>query len=221
MENLNTPGIGENPNEAPINLMPDENKKKAEEKRPLWREILDYLIIIAVAYLIALFMTNVVIINCVVPSGSMLDTIQLEDRVIGSRLSYTFGEPERGDIVIFYTPTDKTRKTLFIKRLIGLPGDTIEIKDNRVYVNGSETPLDEPYLTDTNLIGGLTANCGPFVIPTGEFFMLGDNRAGSMDSRSWGYVKRDDIVAKAMFTYWPFSDLTWLNKSYSYDIDGK
>ncbi len=193
----------------------DAKGKKPKEKRPLWREILDYVIIIIAAYLIALFVTSFIIINCRIPSGSMENTIMTGDRVIGLRLTYTFGKPERGDIAIFYAPekalllNGKADGTLYIKRVVGLPGDTIEVKNHRIYINGSEEPLDEPYLESSFRMNQL-ANFGPFTIPEGEYFMMGDHRDNSSDSRAWGTVPEDSIVAKALFTYWPLNHITWL-----------
>lgn len=217
MDDMNKPldsVMTEDPNQAPIDLT--KKKKKYEPNRPWWKEVLDYVKIIVIAYLIALFLTNFVIINCTVPTGSMLDTIQLNDRVIGFRLSYVFGEPKHGDIVIFKAPQaaldaagrkEKYGDVFYIKRLIALPGDTIEVKDNLIYLNGSTEPLDEPYLTDSRIHGGMVANYGPYTVPEGEYFFMGDNRIGSSDSRVWGTVSKKDILAKALFTYWPFSDI--------------
>lgn len=189
--------------------------KKPKEKRPLWREILDYVIIIIAAYLIALFVTSFIIINCRIPSGSMENTIMTGDRVIGLRLTYTFGKPQRGDIAVFYAPekalllNGKEEGTLYIKRVVGLPGDTIEVKNHRIYINGSEEPLDEPYLEESFHTNRL-ANFGPYTIPEGQYFMMGDHRDNSSDSRAWGTVPEDSIVAKALFTYWPLNHITWL-----------
>ncbi|MCR5743724.1 MAG: signal peptidase I [Lachnospiraceae bacterium] len=194
----------------------DESDNPKKEEFNIWREILSYVKILIVAFIAAYLITHFLIINCVVPTGSMLDTIQLKDRIIGSRLSYIFSEPERGDIVIFYYPGDEKHKTIYIKRLVGLPGDTIEVRDNKIYLNGSETPLDEPYLSDTYLSGGSFANYGPYTIPEGEYFMMGDHRNGSSDSRNWGTVSREDIMGKALFIYFPFDDISWLDVDYEY-----
>ena len=193
----------------------DESANPKKEEFNIWREILSYVKILIVAFIAAYLITHFLIINCVVPSGSMLDTIQLQDRIIGSRLSYIFSEPERGDIVIFYHTYEK-HKTIYIKRLVGLPGDTIEVRDNRIYLNGSDTPLDEPYLSDTYLSGGSLVNYGPYTIPEGEDFMMGVHRNNSSDSRQWGTVKREDIMGKALFIYFPFDDITWLDVDYEY-----
>lgn len=126
------------------------------------------------------------------------------DLLIGNRLAYNDSDPERGDIAIFYAPDEED--TEFIKRVIGLPGDHIEIKDAKIYINGSQTPLDEPYLNEewVDLNGPLV-----YDVPDGCYFMLGDNRNNSKDSRAWNntFVKRDKILAKAGFRYFLFNKI--------------
>ncbi|MGN0501454.1 MAG: signal peptidase I [Ruminococcus sp.] len=119
--------------------------------------------------------------------------------MIGNRLAYTFGDPQRGDIAIFKFPDDESQ--LFIKRVIGLPGDKIQIIDGLVYVNDSAEPLQEDYLAETP-----AGDFGPYYVPEDSYFMMGDNRNYSKDSRLWEntYVKRDKILAKAALRYYPF-----------------
>ena len=114
---------------------------------------------------------------------------------------YDFNEPERGDIVIFKYPDDESVD--YLKRIIGLPGETVEIISGKVYINGEL--LDEPYLSEEP-----TGDYGPYQVPEDSYFMLGDNRAVSKDSRYWHntYVKKDKIIAKAFVMYWP--SLKWL-----------
>lgn len=204
---------------------------KKGPKQPLWCEILDFVIIVAVAFLIALFLTSFVVLNCKIPSGSMESTIMTGDRVMGNRLAYTFGKPKRGDIAIFKAPQlalnmgghlgKKYGDVLYIKRVVGLPGDTIEVKNSLIYINGSEVPLEEPYLEEENLVPCSLYNFGPYTLGEKEYFMMGDNRDNSLDSRAWGPVPEDDILAKALFTYWPLNDISWLSKSYEYVIPEK
>jgi len=106
-----------------------------------------------------------------------------------------FGEPQRGDIVVFKFPRDENKD--FIKRVIGLPGDTVEIRDNRVYVNGQ--PLQEPYVKEPPRYEE------KWVVPAGNYFVLGDNRNNSSDSHVWGMVPRENIIGKAWLSYWPVS----------------
>ena len=172
-----------------------------EEKQPFdWKqEVWDWVKIIVTAAIIAFVLNKFIIANSRVPSGSMENTIMTGDRVIGSRLSYKFQEPERGDIVIFHWPDDES--IYFVKRIIGLPGDTVDIKNGKVYINNSETPLDEPYIREEmDLEPPLH-----YEVPEDCYFMMGDNRNESLDARSWEntYVHEDKIIAKVLFRYFP------------------
>ncbi|MCR4745990.1 MAG: signal peptidase I [Lachnospiraceae bacterium] len=160
------------------------------------KEIIEWIAVVVVAVVLAYFVNHFIIVNAIVPSSSMEKTIMTGDRVIGYRLAYSFSEPERGDIIIFKFPDDESK--LYIKRLIGLPGETVEIKEGKVFVNGEA--LDEPYLTVTT-----EGTFGPYTVPEGHYFMLGDNRNNSADSRYWNntYLAREKIVGKAVFKYWP------------------
>ena len=173
----------------------------SDEKQPFnWKaEAISWVKIIITAALIAFVLNNFIIANSRVPSGSMENTIMSKDRVIGSRLTYLFGEPERGDIAIFHWPDDES--IYFVKRVIGLPGDTIDIKDGHVYLNGSDTPLDEPYLKEPMV----PEPPMHFEVPEDSYFMMGDNRNNSMDARRWKntYVKKEKMIAKVLFRYFP------------------
>lgn len=160
------------------------------------REIGEWVGVVIIAVLLAYLVNHFLIVNAVVPSSSMETTIMTGDRVIGFRLAYNFSDPKRGDIMIFKFPDDESK--LYIKRLIGLPGETVEIYDGNVYIDGEE--LDEPYLTVRTL-----GSFGPYTVPEGHYFMLGDNRNNSADSRFWEntYLSREKIVGKAIFKYWP------------------
>ena len=177
-----------------------ENEEK-KEKFNLKEEIISWVQILVIASLIAFVLNRFIIANSRVPSASMENTIMTHDRVIGSRLSYYFTDPERGDIIIFYFPDDITEKTYYVKRIIGMPGETVDIRDGNVYINGSDTPLDEPYIREEME----TPVELHYEVPEGCYFMLGDNRNYSADSRFWHntYVKREKIVAKVLFRYFP------------------
>ena len=177
---------------------PKRPHKEEEEKPSVKAEIFSWIRVIIGAIVIALFMDFFIIANAVIPTGSMENTIMPGSRIIGFRLSYVFTEPERGDIVIFKYPDNPSVN--YIKRLIGLPGDTVEIRDGLVYINGSEEPLEEDYLSETPL-----GDFGPYVVPEDCYFMMGDNRNSSNDSRYWNntFVTRDELVAKAIFMYYP------------------
>ena len=159
-------------------------------------EILDWAKYIVAAILIAILLSNFVIVNANIPSESMVSTIMPGDRVIASRLHFAFGQPKRGDIVIFRYPDDE--KVLFVKRLMGVPGDTLEIRDGILYINGA--PQKEPYVRER-----MEGNFGPYTVPKGKYFMMGDNRNNSRDSRFWNnkFVARDKILGKVIFEYYP------------------
>lgn len=177
----------------------------------IWNEIWDYVKMIIIVVVVVLFVNNFILINAKIPSESMENTIMTGDRVFGFRLAYglnvdLFGnhiskkvkDPERFDIVIFKYPDDESQ--LFIKRLIGLPGETVEIRDGKVYIDGSQEPLDDCFVPEVP-----TGDYGPYKVPENSYFMLGDNRENSRDSRFWDntFVTFDQIVGKAMIRYFP------------------
>ena len=191
--------LKESLNEDKLSDKPKKGKKE-EKKKTLGQEIKEYLILIAVVVAIALFLTQVVFVNAVIPSGSMEKTIDTGDRIFGNRLAYIGSDPERYDIVIFKYPDDESK--LFIKRIIGLPGETIEIKDGIVYIDGTEHAEANDYCYETP-----TGSFGPYTVPEGCYFMMGDNRNNSHDSRYWEnpYVAKDKILGKALLRYWPIN----------------
>ena len=166
---------------------------------------------IIIVVVVVLVINNVVLINAKIPSESMENTIMTGDRIFGFRLAYGFNmdlfgneiskkwkDPERFDIVIFKYPDDESQ--LFIKRIIGLPGDKVEIKNGKVYINDSETPLDDSFVAETPF-----GSFGPYEVPEDCYFMMGDNRNNSKDSRYWEntFVRFDQIVGKAEIRYFP------------------
>ena len=165
-------------------------------KSGIFREVVEWLLVLAAAAAVSVLINSFVIVNATVPSSSMETTIMMNDRVIGNRLAYLNSTPKRGDIVIFKFPDNP--KVLYIKRVIGMPGEELEVKDGKVYIDGEA--LDEPYL---NVV--TEGNFGPYEIPDGAYFMMGDNRNDSADSRYWDntYLYNSGIVAKAVFRYWP------------------
>ena len=183
------------------------SRKLDEEKEPFsWKkEILSWIQILAAAAVIAYVLTTYIIANSTVPTGSMENTIMSHSRVLGSRLTYIFSEPERGDIAIFRYPDDKEEgiTTYYVKRIIGLPGETVDIVDGKIYINGSDTPLDEPYLHEEMDMYG--KDHLHYNVPEGHYFMLGDNRNNSNDARFWKnkYVPEEDLIAKVYLEYFP------------------
>ena len=163
-----------------------------------WEELWEYVKMILIVVVVVLIVNNFLLINAKIPSESMEDTIMTGDRIFGNRLAYLFGEPQRYDIVIFKYPDDETQ--LYIKRVIGLPGETVEIREGKVYIDGSESPLDDSFTPETPV-----GNYGPYTVPEGCYFMLGDNRNYSKDSRFWQnpYVEKEKILGKAVMKYFP------------------
>ncbi len=142
-----------------------------------------------------------------IPSGSMLPTLQIDDRLIIDKISYRFSNPVRGDIVVF-NPTAQLEKEkfkdAFIKRVIGVPGDRIEVKSGKVYVNGKV--LKEKYLDEAPHYNWSSTMLTPDgVVPEGHYLVLGDNRNNSYDSHYWGFVPKDKIVGKATVRFWPIN----------------
>jgi len=144
-----------------------------------------------------------------IPSESMVPTLRINDKLIVDKLSYHFTEPQRGDIVVF-SPTDGIKKEnpnlkdAFIKRVIGLPGDKVEVKGERVYIN--DKPLQERYIEDKPHY-----QFGPVVVPPDSYLVLGDNRNNSYDSHYWGFVPRDNIIGRAVVRFWPPNRIGELN----------
>lgn len=239
-------------------------KSGDEEQQPtLLGEIIDWVKVIAVAAVLAFCLNNFIIANSTIPTGSMQDTIMAGARVFGSRLKYTFGEVERGDIAIFvygykckgcgqsYRETDqgvcpncgredkKNSVVYYVKRVIGMPGDHIEIRQTgtadasefhnirigkntdgssvevpigTVYVNGEA--ITETYLPEPMIVDGQQFPVVDVTVPEGSYYMLGDNRNNSLDARYWGaynMVSRDKMVAKVYFKYWPLTDMGSVN----------
>jgi signal peptidase I len=136
---------------------------------------------------------NIISARIRVDGASMEPTLVSGEYVIVNRLSYRVGSPTRGDIIVFHFPRDP--KEEYIKRVIGLPGDEVEVKNGSVYVNGQ--PLDEGYLKVK------MDYFGSWRVPAGQLFVLGDNRNNSSDSHDWGTVPMDYVVGKAILVYWP------------------
>ena len=181
--------------------------QEKEEKRSIGREVWEYVRMILIVVVAVVLVQSFLIINARIPSESMENTIMVGDQIFGNRLAYKFGDPQRFDIVIFRYPDDE--KQLFVKRVIGLPGETVTIKDGKVYINDSEEPLDDSFCPETPLSDG----DGVYQVPEDSYFMMGDNRNLSRDSRFWinKYVSRDKILGKAVLRYWPLNKIKLLN----------
>ncbi|MBU5459719.1 signal peptidase I [Anaerostipes sp. MSJ-23] len=172
---------------------------KKEQKKTSWKkEAFSWVLCIVITILITEFITNFVIINANIPSGSMENTIMTNDKLIALRTSYWFNDPKRGDIIIFKYPENE--KEWYIKRVIALPGETVQVKDGKVYINHSKKPLNEPYIKEEPV-----DDFGPYTVPKNGYFVMGDNRNCSSDAREWKvhYVSRDEILGKAWLRYYP------------------
>ncbi len=172
-----------------------------KKKKSLLREYAEALFL---ALLLALFIRTFVVQAFKIPSGSMIPTLLVGDQILVDKLVYKFRKPERGDIMVFKYPEDETRD--FIKRLIGLPGDKLEIRNRVVYIN--DKPLDEAAYAyhessrQNEFYLDIRDNFGPALIPEKKYFMMGDNRENSQDSRFWGFLDEDKIVGRAFIIYW-------------------
>lgn len=191
------------------------------EKKSVAREWTEAILIAAV---LALFVRTFVVQAYKIPSGSMEDTLLIGDHLLvnkflyGTRIPFTdikvlpVREPERGDIIVFKFPENE--RLDYIKRVVGTPGDTVEVKNKQVFVN--HTALVEPYTVykDSGVQAGRAGprdNFGPVTVPEGKLFMMGDNRDRSFDSRFWGFVDESKVQGKAFVIYWSWDGKdTWV-----------
>ena len=165
----------------------------------LWRE---HVSSFAWAAILALLIRTFIMAPFKIPSGSMQPTLMIGDRILVNKFLYRFHEPQRGNIVVFRYPNDPQRP--FIKRLIGVGGDQVTIQDHRVVVNGSILEQPDVFRHIMYENQGLYGQLGQVVsIPTGAFFVLGDNSGSSHDSRYWGFVPRKLLIGRAMCIFWP------------------
>jgi len=177
----------------------NENKSKIDKK-----ELLSWIKYIGAAILMSLFLTRFVILNAYIPTGSMENTIMPGDRVFASRVHYLFTEPKRGDIIVFKNPDNE--KENYVKRVIGLPGETVKIKDGEVYIN--DVKLEESYIKEEMRVEEEKV----YQVPEDSYFVMGDNRNNSNDSRRWHttkYVKKSKILGKVAFRYFPWPKWLW------------
>ena len=177
--------------------------EEEETQKSKLREFLEFIAPIVIALVVAMILKYCIFANAVIPTGSMLETIQKGDRVIASRLEYKFNDPERFDIAIFKYPDDESQ--LFVKRIIGLPGETVQVKDGAVYINGEL--LDENYGAEPMNNAGIAAE--PITLGEDEYFVLGDNRNHSSDSRepSVGVLTRSQLIGRAWVRIYPFNKI--------------
>ncbi|SEM47425.1 signal peptidase I [Mesobacillus persicus] len=182
----------------------------AQKKNELWEWIKALIIAVLLAALIRYFLFAPIVVDGL----SMMPTLHDQDRMIVNKLSYQIGEPERFDIIVFHAPENKD----YIKRVIGLPGDTIEYRNDTLYVNGKA--YEEPYLEEykQQVIDGpltdpftLEEKIGRDTVPEGHIFVMGDNRRFSKDSRHIGTVPIDEVLGKTNLIYWPVEDIRFID----------
>ena len=188
-----------------------------EPKRRRKSIVREYAEAIAIAVLLALVIRSLVVQAFTIPSGSMMDTLLVGDYILVNKFLYgpelpltelhlpALRDPRRGDIIVFKYPQDEKRD--FIKRIVATPGERVQIRGHQVLVNGK--PLAESYtkFADSGVRGGeaycgYAYGCEPTIVPPDSYFVMGDNRDNSQDSRYWGFVKRDKIKGKAFLIYW-------------------
>lgn len=194
----------------------DNREKGIDKGRPKKSALREYGEAILIAIIIALFVRTFLVQAYKIPSGSMRDTLLLGDYILVDKITYKFAAPKRGDVVVFKYPLQdnetgivksltetyelivlrkKVQRKDYIKRVIAVPGDVIAGRDGAVYVN--DEVCDEPYVK-----GNDATPFGPYKVPEDSYFVMGDNRSDSRDSRDWGYVERGLIKGRAMFIYW-------------------
>lgn len=178
------------------------------------RAFVDWVVVVTIALLVAFVVRGFVLAHFVVDGQSMFSTLETGDRVFVNKLSYRLHDPNRGDVVVLHQISGTSERDL-IKRVIALPGETIEMQSCvvRITMPGELTPqiLDEPYL-DPDVV--TPTNCGQDIteitVPVDHVFVMGDNRGGSMDSRTLGPISEDDLVGRAFTVFWPRDHWQWL-----------
>ena len=179
------------------------------QNRP-WRSVLEWIFIVALAVACAMAVRAFIVEPFEVPTESMISTIQVGDRLLGEKISYLGRNPAAGEVVTFSDPENPS--TTLIKRVIATPGQTIDLKDGAVYVDGAK--LDEPYTEGkpTNPIERhadfLSSDITyPYTLGEDEYWMMGDNRTNSLDSRYFGPIRREAITSRGWFIFWPLNDI--------------
>jgi len=191
--------------------------------QPAIKETIDTVVFVVVMVIIIRFFLGEI---RWIPSGSMKPTLVEGDRIFVERVTHFYKAPQRGDVMVFYPPFTELKNTpwklfsrltgffckdiAFIKRIVGMPGDKLEIKtdkDGQTFVYINDKQLDEPYIKSVYDYSFCTETmyCGPLVIPEGQYFMMGDNRGNSQDSRYWGLLPKERFIGRAIFLFWPIT----------------
>ena len=175
----------------------------SESNKRIIKESVSWILVLAGAFAASLLISNFVIVNATVPTGSMRETIKIESRIVANRLSYKFSDPKRFDVIVFKNPDDE--RQYYVKRIIGLPGEKLEIRSGKVYINGSEEPLDDSFVVYPHYDDYSLPTQYNDTVPEGCYFMMGDNRGDSKDSRMWRntFLERSKILGRVVFSYYP------------------
>jgi signal peptidase I len=194
------------PNDDGGDVLPSPEAAKSRRRSNGTRQAIEWALLVVGALVIALLIKTFLFQAFYIPSASMDPTLKVHDRVLVNKLSYHLHPVHRGDIVVFHAPPAEETAQIkdLVKRVIGLPGDTIEAHDNHVYINGRL--LKEPYLP----AGTVTDDLPKQVIPANSYFMMGDNRTQSSDSRVFGPIKRSTIIGRAFIKMWPITRIGFL-----------
>jgi signal peptidase I len=194
------------PIETDGDVLPGPEASKARRRSNGFRQTVEWVVLVIGALLIALLIKTFLFQAFYIPSASMDPTLKVHDRVLVNKLSYHLHSVHRGDVVVFKAPpVERTAQIKdLVKRVIGLPGDTIEARDGHIYIN--DHLLNEPYLPK----GTISDNLPKQVIPANSYFMMGDNRTESSDSRVFGPIKRSTIIGRAFVRMWPLTRLGFL-----------
>lgn len=200
----------------------EQNKEILKKIFSFLKETLDTILFVLIAVIVIRFFVGEL---RWIPSGSMHPTLIEKDRLFVEKLTKPVRDLQRGDIIVFYPPDEPLKKDFFsiisrltglmckdvafIKRIVGMPGDRFEIRteDGEYFVYINDEKLDEPYiLSKTDWMPCRDdMYCGPFVVPDGNYFMMGDNRGNSQDSRFWGFLPQNRVIGRALFVFWPIN----------------
>lgn len=191
----------------PDDVIATPTTKPAGGLSPGARAFFDWVVVVGVALLVAIIVRSFFLAHYQVEGQSMLSTLSPGDRVFVNKMSYRLHEPNRGDVVVLHELTGSIERDL-IKRVIALPEETIEIVDCNVFIDGLR--LEEPYLDPAVVADRQWCEMAPVEVPENRVFVMGDNRPGSSDSRSFGPIDEDNLVGRAFVVFWPRNDWQWL-----------